>query len=176
MKKNKIFFCSPGYTKPSVQSAITCGGYAGFQPHHQPCRKFLAAKHEENLSIRVSATPIFPAIRSHTLVQDGCYRSCSAGFISYLSNMQDFLFFVMFFYNFFYFFTQKKISGQSAEIKQENMRQQTYQRPTWMQTVLHIRRYIRLNIWCRKSYQYADHNAEQKKTALALRPSPYIFE
>jgi len=46
-----------------VQSAITCGGYAGFQPHVQPYRKFLAARHEENLSIRVSATPIFPAIR-----------------------------------------------------------------------------------------------------------------
>lgn len=57
------FFCSPSYTKPSVQSAVPCGGYAGFQPHHQPCRKFLAAKHEENLSVRVSATPIFPAIR-----------------------------------------------------------------------------------------------------------------
>jgi len=63
LKKNKIFFCSPGYTKLSVQSAITCGGYAGFKPHPQPCRKFLAAKHEENLSIRVSVTPIFPAIR-----------------------------------------------------------------------------------------------------------------
>lgn len=62
-EKNKIFFCSPGYTKLSVQSAITCGGYAGFQPHVQPYRKFLAAKHEENLSIRVSVTPIFPAIR-----------------------------------------------------------------------------------------------------------------
>lgn len=62
-EKNKIFFCSPGYTKPSVQSAITCGGYAGFQPHLQPGRKFLATKYEENLSIRVSVTPIFPAIR-----------------------------------------------------------------------------------------------------------------
>ena len=114
-EKNKIFFCSPGYTKPSVQSTTTCGGYAGFQPHHQPCRKFLAAKHEENLSIRVSATPIFPAIRQHTLVQDGCYRSCSAGFISYLSNMQDFLFFVMFFTIFFIFFTQKNIRAKRGD-------------------------------------------------------------
>lgn len=107
MKKNKNICRSPGYTKPSVQSAITCGGYAGFQPHPKPCLEFLAAKYEESLSVRVSATPIFPAIRwRRTAVATPAPRALS---LTYLV-CRIFCFWNAFFLNFFYFFASKRSS------------------------------------------------------------------
>lgn len=59
------FFCSPGYTKPSVQSvtSATVKPASNHTSKPSPSREFLAAKYKENLSVRVAVIPIFPAIR-----------------------------------------------------------------------------------------------------------------
>lgn len=104
MKKNKNIFRSPGYTKPSVQSVTFLRRLSRLPASHPALPGISRCKTRRELKLPRCGNA---HISSNTLAYAGAgwlYRSCSAGFISYISNMQDFLFLERFFLNFFYFF------------------------------------------------------------------------